>query len=74
MKVTVEFAGQKKTATAGKDGKWMLKLDALKANANPQEMVISDHAGNRVALKNILVGEIWMTSGQSNMQWPAGKC
>ena len=74
MKVTVEFAGQKKTATAGKDGKWMLKLDALKANANPQEMVISDHAGNRVALKNILVGEVWMTSGQSNMQWPAGKC
>ena len=34
-KVTVEFAGQKKTATAGKDGKWMLELDPLKASAEP---------------------------------------
>lgn len=66
-KVTVEFAGQKKSATPGKDGKWMLKLDALKASANPQEMVITDSAGNKVTLKNILVGEVWLASGQSNM-------
>ena len=72
--VTVEFAGQKKKAIAGNDGKWMLRLDALKANANPQEMVISDNNGNKLVLKNIVVGEVWMTSGQSNMQWPAGKC
>ena len=44
-KVTVEFAGQKKTATASKDGKWMLQLDPLKANAEPQEMVITDSTG-----------------------------
>ena len=72
-KVMVEFAGQKKSATAGKDGKWMLKLDPLKANASPQQMIISDSAGNKVILENILVGEVWMASGQSNMQWLAGK-
>jgi len=73
-RVTVEFAGQKKSATAGKDGKWMLKLDSLKANAIPQEMVVTDSAGKKAVLKNVLVGEVWMASGQSNMQWPASKC
>jgi len=72
-KVTVEFAGQKKTATAGAGGKWMLKLDPLKANATPAEMVISDDSGKKVTLKNILVGEVWMASGQSNMQWMVAK-
>jgi len=72
-KITVAFAGQKKIATAGKDGKWMVRLDALEANATPQEMVISESDGKTLALKNILVGEVWMASGQSNMQWKVGK-
>jgi len=72
-KVTVELAGQKKTATTGEDGKWMLQLDALEANVAPQEMVIIDSAGKSVILKNILVGEVWFASGQSNMDWIAGK-
>ena len=73
-KVTVEFAGQKKSAIAGKDGKWMLSLDELKANAKPTEMVISDSTGKSETLKNILIGEVWLASGQSNMQWVAAKC
>ncbi len=72
-KVTVEFAGQKKTAAAGKDGKWMVELDKLKASFEPREMVITDSAGKKVTLKNILVGEVWMASGQSNMQWKVQK-
>ncbi len=71
--VTVEFAGQKETAKAGEDGKWMLKLKPLKASAEPAEMVIIDSEGKRVALKNVLVGEVWHASGQSNMEWFAGK-
>ena len=51
----------------------MLQLDALEANAAPQEMVIIDSAGKSVILKNILVGEVWFASGQSNMDWIAGK-
>ena len=44
-KVTVTFAGRAKTATAGRDGKWMLKLDKLEASFEPAEMVISDNTG-----------------------------
>lgn len=68
--VTVEFGGQKKTAIAGSDGKWMAKLDELKASFEPAEMVIAEKSGKSVVLKNILVGEVWMASGQSNMQLP----
>jgi len=71
--ITVEFAGQKKTATAGEDGKWTLRLDELEANADPQEMVITENTGKKVTLENVLVGEVWMASGQSNMQWKVGK-
>ncbi|MBT3201665.1 MAG: hypothetical protein HN350_17325 [Phycisphaerales bacterium] len=73
MQIQVEFAGQKKSATAGKDGKWTLELDPLKASFKPAEMVISCGAGKTETLKNILVGEVWMASGQSNMQWVVAK-
>ena len=73
-KITVEFAGQKKKAKAGKDGKWQIKLNPLKASFAPAEMVITDSTGKKETLKNILVGEVWVASGQSNMQWIAGKC
>ncbi len=71
--ITVEFAGQKETAKAGADGKWMLKLKPLTASSEPAEMLISDSDGHKVVLKNILVGEVWHASGQSNMEWFVGK-
>jgi len=80
--ITVEFAprqgsgqaGQKKTATAGAGDKWIVRLDPLKASFDPAEMVVTESTGKKVVLKNILVGEVWLASGQSNMQWKAGKC
>jgi sialate O-acetylesterase len=72
--VTVDFTGQKKSATAGKDGKWMLELDPLKASYEPAEMKIAESTGKTVTLKDLLVGEVWFASGQSNMVWIAGKC
>jgi sialate O-acetylesterase len=72
--ITVEFAGQKQATETGKDGKWMLKLKPLKASAEPAELTISDSSGKKVVLKNVLVGEVWMASGQSNMQWRPAKC
>lgn len=72
-KVTVEFAGQKKSATAGKDGKWMLELDPLKASFEPTTMVITETGGKSMTLENLLVGEVWLASGQSNMQWQVAK-
>ncbi len=63
--ITVEFQGQKVTATTTA-GKWMVTLKELKAGG-PFEMTIS--GANTVTIKNILVGEVWLCSGQSNMQW-----
>ena len=71
--ITVEFAAQKETAKAGADGKWLLKVKPLKASAEPAEMLISDSEGKQVVVKNILVGEVWHASGQSNMEWFASK-
>ena len=63
-KVTVAVCGQKQTATADKDGKWAVKLEPLKAGG-PHEMVVS--GTNTVTVKDVLVGEVWVGSGQSNM-------
>lgn len=68
-KITVKFSGQEKSAIASKDGKWMVKLDPLSATADVQEMVISSPS-ETITIKNILVGEVWICSGQSNMDWP----
>ncbi len=64
--VMVKFAGQSKTATASADGHWLIKLNPLRANTTPATMIISGK--NTVELKNILVGEVWLVAGQSNMQ------
>jgi sialate O-acetylesterase len=64
--VTVKFAGQSKTATAPANGNWLIKLDPIRANATPAAMMISGK--NTIELKNILVGEVWLVAGQSNMQ------
>jgi hypothetical protein len=71
--VSVEFAGQKKSATAGKDGKWMAKLDALEASFEPADLVVRENTGHETLVQNILVGEVWLASGQSNMQWKVAK-
>ena len=63
--VTVTFAGQTKTAKAGADGKWTVKLDAVPANAKPAKITIKGSSSKE--LKNVLVGEVWICSGQSNM-------
>ena len=71
-KITVSFAGQSKSATVGKNGKWMLKLDKLKANAKPSNLIVKGN--NEIKLENILVGEVWICSGQSNMEWKVAQC
>jgi len=65
--VTVEFGGQVKKAMPGPDRKWMVELDPLEASATPRSMTIAGK--NKILLENILVGEVWIASGQSNMDW-----
>jgi len=64
--VTVSIAGQTKTAKADDDGKWSLQLDPLPAGG-PHTMTVKGK--NTVTLDDVLVGEVWICSGQSNMQW-----
>ena len=70
-KVTVKFAGQSKSARADAAGRWLVKLGKLKASFTPQSLVIE--AGETKTFTNILVGEVWLGSGQSNMEKPIGK-
>ena len=64
-KVTVTFRGQTVTATA-KEGKWMVELKKLKAGG-PDVLTITGK--NSIELKNVLVGEVWVCGGQSNMEF-----
>ncbi|MFM8981767.1 MAG: sialate O-acetylesterase, partial [Spartobacteria bacterium] len=64
--VTVEFAGQVKKAMPDATGKWMLKLDPMPASAESRTMTVKGK--NEIKLDDVLVGEVWLASGQSNMQ------
>ena len=65
--VTVEFAGQRKKAMPDAKGKWMVKMDPLAASAKSRVMTI--RGKNTISLNDVLVGEVWLASGQSNMEW-----
>jgi sialate O-acetylesterase len=67
--VTVEFSGQKKTARADATGKWSVKLDPLVASAEPRELKVGG-----VVISDVLVGDVWLCSGQSNMGMPVIQC
>ena len=70
LKVVVQFAGQEKPATADKDGKWSVKLDSLAASAEGRTLTVKAESGTEsVARQDVLVGEVWVCSGQSNMGW-----
>jgi len=62
--LTVHFNGQSHSTCANKDGQWQITLSPLKTGG-PYEMDI--HGNNRIVLKNILIGDVWVCSGQSNM-------
>ena len=65
-KITVSINGQTKTTTADKDGNWKIGLDPLKAGG---PFKLSVKGNNSLELENVLVGEVWVCSGQSNMGW-----
>ncbi len=67
--VTVEFAGQKKTAVADSSNHWKITLDPMPASSKPQSMSIHSSNSPSIQYSNLLVGEVWICSGQSNMQF-----
>ena len=68
--VIVTFAGQTKSTRANDQGRWTVKLAKLKASSEPQSLTIE--SGTIKVFTNILVGEVWLCSGQSNMEKPIG--
>lgn len=70
-KVTVSFGDQTVGTTASTDGRWMVVLDALAASATPAELVATGK--NSVTVRDVLVGDVWLLSGQSNMEWPVSR-
>jgi len=69
--VSVQFEGQNKTTKTDSEGNWSVKLASLKTSNIPAEMVIQGK--NTITLTNILVGEVWLCSGQSNMEYTMRK-
>jgi sialate O-acetylesterase len=65
--ITVEFAGQKKTAKADDVGRWSLRLEPLSASAEGRLLIVSGKDGRKATVSDVLVGDVWLGSGQSNM-------
>ena len=70
--VTVSFAGQTQTAKAAEDRSWKVTFPAMPANAAPQEIVVKGK-DETLTLRNILIGDVWVLGGQSNMEFPIEK-
>jgi sialate O-acetylesterase len=62
--ITVSIAGQERTTTAGADGRWLLTLPPL-STGEPRTLTVRGH--NTITIQDVLVGEVWLGSGQSNM-------
>jgi len=65
-RVVVSFAGREKSTTADSAGRWSVTLDALPASSTPATLTLTGK--NTVTIRNVLVGEVWLASGQSNME------
>ena len=72
--ITVAFAGREAVAVAGPDGKWMARLAPMEASAESRELTVRSSAGEAVTVRDVLVGDVWLCSGQSNMEMGVGAC
>jgi len=68
--ITVTFAGQSASATAGTDGRWSVTLKPLAASASPRDLTVAGRG--RIVVHDVVVGEVWLASGQSNMAYALG--
>lgn len=66
-KVSVQIAGRKANTMAGDDGSWSVDLPSMKTDGRTHKLTVKGK--NEIVLENILVGDVWIGSGQSNMEW-----
>lgn len=72
--ITVVFGVQKKSTTARVDGKWMVKLDPMAASAESRLLLVrSGQQARRVQVADVLIGEVWLAAGQSNVAMSVAK-
>ena len=71
--VTVDFAGQTRTSVADRNGDWMVNLKPLKVSRQERKFKVKNNRGDSIDLQGVLVGEVWFSSGQSNMVWTADR-
>jgi sialate O-acetylesterase len=72
--ITVTFAGQTVFGAADEHGRWQVELAPLEASREGRELTVAGaDAATPVVIKNVVVGEVWLLSGQSNMQWEIGQ-
>lgn len=69
-KITVTFHGQTVLTTAGRDGRWIVYFEPIAASSEPADLVVRGADRGGVTVHDVLVGEVWLASGQSNMEWP----
>lgn len=67
-KITVTLGDEIVATQADQNGKWKVQLGARKASKSPVELLVQGK--NKISFSDILVGEVWLCSGQSNMEWP----
>ncbi|NBQ56537.1 MAG: 9-O-acetylesterase, partial [Verrucomicrobia bacterium] len=71
--VVVKWQGKDFTTKAGADGKWLVRLDPSSANEKGQILKVTSGT-NSIEVSDILIGEVWLASGQSNMEWKLKQC
>jgi sialate O-acetylesterase len=70
-KIALSFHGQRRESTAGPDRRWIAIFDPLPATAEPATLTVEGR--NSLAVRDVVVGEVWLCSGQSNMEWPVAR-
>lgn len=66
-KITVRFGDQEQTTTCGDNGQWSVRLNPLEASNKGRSLEVQ--GANKIVFRNVLVGDVWICSGQSNMEW-----
>lgn len=69
--VTVTLGQATARTTTGEDGRWRARLETGKTDGRPMDLVVQGK--NRIVLKDVLLGEVWVCSGQSNMVWSVSR-
>lgn len=70
QKVTVSFAGETRSTYVDENGEWMVKLTPVHASSEPRTLTVACHGCQTIRINDVLVGDVWLCSGQSNMEFP----